>query len=502
MKPVTDPALLAQLNGGSSGMKPVTDPALLAQLNGTGAAAPVSPVSDAVKSVPGGMLSGLASTLSASGTAGALENGDPDMASTMPTPQQTQQALEQNVTGETYKPQTGAGRVTAELASTLGNPTSYIGPAGPARAIASALSANALSQAAGAATNDNPVARLLAAAAAPTFAGGKLADLTPKTAALKQAGADGMDAFRNSGLELNATAMSPFATSQKMALDARGLDNELAPVTHGVLNKLENPGAGATVTAANLTSLRQKLGTIAKQTSDGKATPEAAAAGSVISNFDDHVANLNPSDVTKGDLASSLAMWNEARQNYAAAMRSTTFDKLSNKAEVGAAVQNSGLNLGNKERQQFATMLTNDKNARGFNDTEMAAVNKLVRGTLYSNSMRRVGNMFGGGGGIGQLLTGRTGAELGGALGFAAGGVPGAGLGALGGVALPVAGVLARRSYNNTVMKQADALGQLIRSRSPLARSMPSAPAKASPAIQRFLNLARAVQASHATQSP
>ncbi len=72
---------------------------------------------------------------------------------------------------------------------------------------------------------------------------------------------------------------------------------------------------------------------------------------------------------------------------------------------------------------------------------------------------------MGGGGGLGRTVAAGIGATAGGALG----GPVGAGIGA----AVPTgAGAIARALYNGMTKKQIEALDELVRSRSPLGKSM------------------------------
>lgn len=103
MKPVTDPALLAQLEGGSGGLKPVTDPALLAQLEGK------SPVSDpaileqlnAPQEKPG-ILSQIGRQVGLTGR--YLAEGVPQFADMLAAPiRVAQDAIISGVTGKPYR---------------------------------------------------------------------------------------------------------------------------------------------------------------------------------------------------------------------------------------------------------------------------------------------------------------------------------------------------------------------------------------------------------------
>lgn len=86
------------------------------------------PIEDFVKSMPGGALERLSHLLSAAGTAASHEMSQPEMAETMPTPQQAQQALEQNVTGKFPEPQGRIGKFGAAVGGAAVDPSTYLIP--------------------------------------------------------------------------------------------------------------------------------------------------------------------------------------------------------------------------------------------------------------------------------------------------------------------------------------------------------------------------------------
>jgi hypothetical protein len=147
----------------------------------------------------------------------------------------------------------------------------------------------------------------------------------------------------------------------------------------------------------------------------------------------------------------------EADKNYAAAKAAEALDKRVAKAELRAAGENSGMNVGNKIRQNITTYLGSNE-AKYLSAETKADLEKIVRGTASQNTMRAVANLLGGGGGLGMLAGGTAGYQAGGWSGAAAGAVAGR----------------AFKSLNNrSVMKQAEQVGRNIRSRSPLGQQNP-----------------------------
>jgi hypothetical protein len=86
----------------------------------------VANAADFAKSIPHGIVGGISSALSATGAAANAEMSQPEDPN--PTPQEIRQALEENVTGATHRPEGNAGKFGAAIGEALGTPTSYLGP--------------------------------------------------------------------------------------------------------------------------------------------------------------------------------------------------------------------------------------------------------------------------------------------------------------------------------------------------------------------------------------
>jgi hypothetical protein len=86
----------------------------------------IANAADFAKSIPHGMMSGISSALSATGAAANAEMSQPENPD--PTSQETQQALKENVTGATHRPEGNAGKFGSAIGEALGNPISYLGP--------------------------------------------------------------------------------------------------------------------------------------------------------------------------------------------------------------------------------------------------------------------------------------------------------------------------------------------------------------------------------------
>lgn len=277
--PITDPALLAQLNGGvTAPPKAVVDPALLAQLN----AAP-SVVEDVAKSGGIGLakgtvglagLPGDAKTLIGSGLSyleskigrdpEAIKKSDAAMQaapSIFPTSGGIQSAIESK-TGEFYKPKTTAG----EYAQTVGEfaPGILGGPGGLVRrgltqVVAPAVTSETAGQIAKG-TAAEPYMRVAGALAAPLALAGARRAITPLPAAAERTNL--ANTLRGEGVDLTAgqaTGRKPLQWAESAFGDmpgsggraARTMENQNEQFTNAALRRVGENADRATPTVVD-----------------------------------------------------------------------------------------------------------------------------------------------------------------------------------------------------------------------------------------------------------
>jgi len=94
-----------------------------------------------------------------------------------------------------------------------------------------------------------------------------------------------------------------------------------------------------------------------------------------------------------------------ARGNYAAYKRSDRITGKLDKADRQASAANSGVNIDNAIRQRANDILNSEKLMQGYTPEEIAALRSVVDGNATRNTLRFVGNLFGGGGGLGMGVT-------------------------------------------------------------------------------------------------
>lgn len=266
------------------------------------------------------------------------------------------------------------------------------------------------------------------------------------------------DAMRESGVDYASSAVKNAAQVVKSKLEEQGFDAEVAGKTHRILEKLSNPPENSVANIKGLHAARKTFGKIAQNFND---PTDQAAATQAVRGLDEFIGSDNPASVVAGTASEAANALKAGNANYAAASRSDTLTGVERAADLRAAASNSGANTGNAIRQRIASALLKPKDVSGFTPSEVGALETIVTGTPAQNATRYVGNLLGGGGGLGQMLTAAVGAATGGAAGGSAGAAIGAGapLG-IGAVSKGISNALTKRA-----LRAAD---EATRARSPL----------------------------------
>jgi hypothetical protein len=394
------------------------------------------------------------------------------------------QGYVEKLTGEFHKPQ----NTTEKYADTIGSmlPGVVGGPESLAsRLVTRAAIPGAASEAAGQATEGTaaePWARF-GGAVLGGAAGGRLAasrSATPLQAmpdidAVKAAASAGYNDPAVMALRVRGGAVNSAGHDIAQSLEGKGFFPEDHSGVYSAVDRLRN--AGPSVSYNELDAIRKSLGNQAGQLGpDFRPTPTAAAASHAKGLLDDfiNVDMTNPNNVLTGNATAARSAIDTARANAGAAIRSDQVSKLLNNAEVDAGAANSGMNIQNRIRQTLKPFLKNgEAKMAGYNDTERAAMNSLVRGSGLMNALRYAGNAIGGSG-I-SVLPGSY-------IGHAA-------LGPVG-LALPAVGYGMKKLANMVTQRQTQNLANQLLSRAPLAQSV-----TASNSAIKFANAAATQQA-------
>ncbi|MEW9535714.1 hypothetical protein MRBLRC7O_000924 [Agrobacterium radiobacter] len=284
----------------------------------------------------------------------------------------------------------------------------------------------------------------------------------PSADDLYSAADDAYTAMRNSGVAYSGDAVRDFASSLKSGLDTEGFIAKVTPKTQSILDDLANPPEGAIADIQGLQAARKAFGRIAQNFNEPE---EQAAAVRAIRGLDEFIGTDNPAAVVAGTASDAANALKTANANFASAKRSDLLTGVERAADLRAAASNSGANTGNAIRQRVASALLKPKEIAGYSPDEIAALEKIVTGTPAQNATRYVGNMLGGGGGMGQMLTT--------AIGAGGGAAAGGGVGAAIGAAAPIAVGSGSKMISNALTRKAlQTADEAVRSHSPLYEAL------------------------------
>lgn len=364
-----------------------------------------------------------------------------------------------------YEPQTALGgyaKTTAEFLPAMADPE-LAGPGAlraAGRLFASRVAAPAIaSEAAGQATAGTaaePYARvagaLLGGAGAAKLenslrTGSALKAATPALADIKSEASNAYDALtsRNVATPLAQSTLDNLASDITTTLNNKGIRPSNAGSIHQAIDEIRTPATAGAADVADLVAARQSIKELL-----GKPDTNKAGAFVAMNKIDQAIEQNSPG---------TMRQLKEADKNWSALKANEALDKRLARADLRAVGEHSGMNIGNKIRQQVTNYLLSNE-ARYLSAETKADLEKIVRGTASQNLVRHVANLLGGGGGLGMLA--------GGAAGYEAGGVPGA-------IAAGLAGRGLKFANNRSVVKQAERTAEAIRRRSPLGQSMPLA---------------------------
>jgi hypothetical protein len=272
-----------------------------------------------------------------------------------------------------------------------------------------------------------------------------LKSATPSLADVKSEATGAYDALtsRNVATPIQQSVLDSVADDITTTLNSKGIRPSTAQSIHNAVAEIKSPATGGAPDVADLVAARQSVKGLL-------GSPDANKAGAFVAlqKIEKAIEHNSPG---------TMKTIREADKNYAAVKANEALDKRVAKADLQAAGENSGMNVGNKIRQQVTSFLSSSE-AKYLDAATKADLEKIVRGTWTQNGMRAVANLLGGGGGLGMMV--------GGTAGYQAGGWPGAAAGAAAGRGFKIAN-------NRSVTQQAERAAEAIRRRSPLGQQTP-----------------------------
>lgn len=264
----------------------------------------------------------------------------------------------------------------------------------------------------------------------------------PSTDALRAAGQAAYKEIDEAGLQIKPEAFDRARGGIMDALRSRGLDElpgpgSLTPKAARAMEigkQMSDDLAGDDTAALPFQSLdmwRRQMGNAAKA-----ADPADSALGAeAITQLDDFVRKMGADDIASGDLRAVQTAIPKARELWAKMSKSQIIDDAIDAGQDYPSGGASGI------RNQFRRILRNKNLSRGFSEAEIAAMRRVVNGTLPEQTLNLLG------GGLGQLT------QIG--AGFGVGGLPGAILGGA------TAGVT-RKGSETLVQKNAETVRALV----------------------------------------
>lgn len=294
----------------------------------------------------------------------------------------------------------------------------------------------------------------------------------PSSEAIKGAAKQSYNEIKALNVQIKPEAVQNVAKEMQAQFHDDGFRDYLAPKTFGVINELaQDVPEGSVATFADLHGIRRALGKAAQSIDP----TEKSAASSAISKLDNFMGNIPQADVISGDANLASQILKRANANYASAKSSELLQGKVSAAELQAGSANSGANLDNALRQRVKDLLKSPKQKQGFTQNEIIQMQRIVRGTAPANVVRALGNLLGGGGGLGSIVTASAGAMAAGPMGLAA----------------PIAGTVVKKIGNRMTESQLNRLDEMIRARAPHSAQANLIRQAAQEAMQRRLAAAQ-----------
>lgn len=300
--------------------------------------------------------------------------------------------------------------------------------------------------------------------AANVFAERAAAKAAPTTAEVKSAASQTYDSLtnRNIATPLRQSDLDVLATDITTTLNAKGIRPSTASQIHAAVDELKTPATPGMADVADLVAARANIKNLL-------GAPDANKAGAFVAlgKVERAIEQASPG---------TMRQLREADKNWAVVRANEALDKKFARAELRAAGENSGLNMGNKIRQKVADYLVSNE-AKYLSAEQRATLEKVVKGTASQNIVRWASNLMGGGGGLGSTVLG-----LGGVAAGTYTGNPELAF-------LPVGGVGARLLSNRLTSGQVAKAAAQLRGGSPYGQSLAlPAPATSNPLLTGLLS--------------
>lgn len=296
--------------------------------------------------------------------------------------------------------------------------------------------------------------------------------VAPTSEELRSAGRAAYQSVDNAGIVFKKSALDDFYAGLSSELKTEGLDKTLHPKVNAVLTRFEEAAADP-LQAPALTTMRKLINSAA-----GSVDPDERRLGMIMKDkFDDLVDNLSPDDVAEGFTENVADAFRTARESWSQMRKSEIIEEAIDKASNQASGLENGIRI------QLRQILQNPKRRRGFTEDEIRVMEEIARGTLTSNTLRRLGRLSMGSGVQTNVLGGLGGSAAGGAVGSILGGPVGAAIGTAG---PPAVGYAAQRGAERLADTKVRLLRALVASGGELPKIAPETGRSAERITQRL----------------
>lgn len=223
------------------------------------------------------------------------------------------------------------------------------------------------------------------------------------------------DEVDQAGIKVRPARVRNLVVRLRQKLERNGLNPKTTPQASAALEQLNETISNPTF--RNIDIAREVAQTPAGNIQNRK---EAALGSQIIDEIDDFLRTINNNDVVGGNVGNRVRV---ARDLWGRARRSQMIERALEKAQTQATGFENGI------RRQFDAILRSDKKRRFFNADEIAAMERVVKGSRGANLFKLLGkfglsenqatNMLGasigagGGAAIGSAIAGSGGATVG-----------------------------------------------------------------------------------------
>lgn len=216
---------------------------------------------------------------------------------------------------------------------------------------------------------------------------------------------------RSTNVEYAQPAVENIANTIKKQMVSDGATERNSAAAHGAIDALKSQAAKGFVTAQDI---QNTLSEVKQNLRKGVDVHGSGIIADGLHDFLENAPNITGA-VRAGDAAAASQLYSQANANWKTGKLLKALEGAEGRGDLAAGSAHSGGNLDNAMRQAIKTLVRPNINGvipakrMGFNDSEIAMLQQVVKGYSSGNLLRYVGNLLGGGGGMYQGVIGLEG---------------------------------------------------------------------------------------------